>query len=90
MSPVIAVWLSKLKDRLGVPWWLSGLRIRCGPKKQKKKQKQTKQNRQATVAIMEFIFRAALEAYGGSQARGRIGATAAVYSHSHSRSKPHL
>ena len=37
-------------------------------------------------------FRAAPEAYGGSQARGRIGATAAGLrqSHSNARSKPRL
>ena len=40
-----------------------------------------------------FVFsRAAPEAYGGSQARGLIGATAAGLHHSHSnaRSEPHL
>ena len=31
-----------------------------------------------------FIFRAALKAYGGSQARGRTGATGASLHHSHS------
>ena len=38
------------------------------------------------------LFRAALAAYGGSQARGRITATAASLHHSHSnaRSKPCL
>ena len=37
-------------------------------------------------------FRAALGAYGSSQARGQIGATAASLHHSHSNtgSKPHL
>ena len=37
-------------------------------------------------------FRAAPAAYGGSQARGQIGATAAGLSQSHSnaRSEPHL
>ena len=38
------------------------------------------------------FFRAAPEAYGGSQARGPIGAIAAGLHHSHSntRSQPHL
>ena len=40
------------------------------------------------------LFRAAPEAYGGSQARGRIGAVAASLQHSHShsntRSEPRL
>ena len=38
------------------------------------------------------LFRAAPEAYGGSQARGQIGAAAVGLHHSHSdaRSKPHL
>ena len=38
------------------------------------------------------LFRAALAAYGGSQARGPIGATAAGLPHSHSNtgSEPHL
>ena len=38
------------------------------------------------------LFRDALAAYGGSQARGQIGATNAslCYSHSNARSKPHL
>ena len=36
------------------------------------------------------LFRAAPTAYGGSQARGQIGAVASVlhYSHSNARSKP--
>ena len=39
-----------------------------------------------------LIFRTEPEAYGGSQARGQIGATAAGLHHSHSNlgSKPHL
>ena len=39
-----------------------------------------------------LLFRAALEAYGGSQARGRIGAVAAGlhHSHSHAGSEPPL
>ena len=38
------------------------------------------------------LFRAALAAYGGSQARGQIRAVAAGHSHSHSNAgtKPHL
>ena len=48
------------------------------------------------IFICLFVFvllsRAAPEAYGGSQARGRIGAVAAGLHHSHSNagSKPHL
>ena len=39
-----------------------------------------------------FLFRVTLAAYGGSQARGRIGVTAASLRHTHSnaRSKPRL
>ena len=37
-----------------------------------------------------FFFRFAPVAYGGSQARGRIRATAPVLCHSHARSKPRL
>ena len=42
--------------------------------------------------LLSFFFRAAPAAFGGSQARGRIGATAAGLHHSHSnvRSEPHL
>ena len=38
-----------------------------------------------------FCFRVTLAAYGGSQARGRIGATAASlhYSHSNARCEPY-
>ena len=38
------------------------------------------------------LFRAALATYGGSQARGLIGATASslLHSHSNTRSEPHL
>ena len=36
------------------------------------------------IIIIILLFRAALEAYGGSQARGRIGTTAASLCHSHS------
>ena len=41
---------------------------------------------------LKFLFRATPAAYGGSQARDRIGATAAGLGHSHSntRSKLHL
>ena len=41
---------------------------------------------------MIMFFRAALEAYGGSQVRGPIGAVAAALYHSHSNagSEPHL
>ena len=50
---------------------------------------------QGTPSCFYFIFclfRATLMAHGGSQARGRIGATAAGLHHSHSnaRSEPHL
>ena len=48
----------------------------------------------ASVSFLLFfcLFRAALPAYRGSQARGRIRATAAGlrHSHSHARSKPRL
>ena len=37
-----------------------------------------------------FILRAALVAYGSSQARGQIGATAAGLYHSHTESEPRL
>ena len=39
-----------------------------------------------------FFFKATPKAYGGSQSRGRIGATAASLNHSHSNagSKPRL
>ena len=37
-----------------------------------------------------FFFRATPEAYGSSQARGRIEATAASHSQSNTGSKPHL
>ena len=42
--------------------------------------------------IYVFLFRATPAAYGSSQARGQIGATAADLRHSHSntRSEPHL
>ena len=35
-----------------------------------------------------FFFRTTPSAYGGSQARGRIGATAAGLHHSHSNARP--
>ena len=37
-----------------------------------------------------IFFRAAPEAYGGSHARGRIGAVAASHSHSHSNTGSEL
>ena len=37
-----------------------------------------------------FLSRAAIAAYGSSQARGKIGAVAASHSHSNVESKPHL
>ena len=42
--------------------------------------------------LFVLLFRAPLAAYGGSQARGQIGAAAASLPHSHSNagSKPHL
>ena len=45
-----------------------------------------------TVYLFIHLFRAALAAYGGSQARGLIRAVAAslCQSHSNSGSKPHL
>ena len=36
------------------------------------------------VFVLLLLFRAALMAYGGSQARGSVGATAASLHHSHS------
>ena len=44
------------------------------------------------VVVFCLFFRAALEAYGGSQARGLIGAAPAGLhqSHSNAGSKPHL
>ena len=43
-------------------------------------------------SLFYFIFRAALVAYGSSQARSQIGAVATGLRHSHSnvRPKPHL
>ena len=43
-------------------------------------------------AFCFWPFRVALPAYGGSQARGHIGATAVClhHSHSHAGSEPHL
>ena len=38
----------------------------------------------AKLYFVSFVFRATPEAYGGSQARGRLGATAAGLHHSHS------
>ena len=42
--------------------------------------------------VLFLLYRAAPAAYGGSQARGQIGAIAASLHHSHSnaRSEPHL
>ena len=44
------------------------------------------------VVVSFLLFRAAFSAYGGSQARGLIGVTAAglCRSHSNTRSEPHL
>ena len=44
------------------------------------------------LLLLFFFFRSALAAYGGSQARGLIGAIAAGLHHSHSnaRSEPRL
>ena len=42
------------------------------------------------VTFVFFFFRAAPDTYGGSQARGRIGATAAGLRHSHIKSEPCL
>ena len=43
-----------------------------------------------SVFFFFLLFRATLVAYGGSQARGPVGATAAIlhHSHSHAGSKP--
>ena len=53
----------------------------------------TKETQGATFFLFFFLlFRAALVAYGGSQARGPIGAVAAGLHHSHGNagSEPHL
>ena len=44
------------------------------------------------IFLFVCLFRSAPMAYGGSQARGRIGATTAglCHNHSHARSEPHL
>ena len=44
------------------------------------------------IIIIILLFRATPVAYAASEARGRIGATAAGlrHSHSHAESKPHL
>ena len=42
------------------------------------------------LLLFLFLFRAAPVAYGGSQARGLIGATAASHSHSNTRLEPCL
>ena len=42
------------------------------------------------VCLFVLVFRAALAAFGGSQARGLIGTTAASLRHSHTGSKPRL
>ena len=52
-----------------------------------------KRREEYLVIFLYFVFfRAAPAAYGGPQARGLIGTTAAGlrHSHSHARSKPHL
>ena len=58
--------------------FLQASRIHCG--------------RLGTTGTFFFLFRAAPVVYGGSQASGQIGATAAGlhHSHSNSRSKPLL
>ena len=43
-----------------------------------------------SLLLLFLFFRAALVAYGGSQARGRTGATAAGLHHSHSNAGSEL
>ena len=75
-------WLTFLKNIVGLPWISLIFTIRQKP--------------QPEIFSFSFLFyllfRAAHSAYGGSQARGPIGATAAGLHHSHSnaRSEPHL
>ena len=42
------------------------------------------------LLLLLLFFRAAPVAYGGSQAKGPIGAVAAGHSNSNARSEPHL
>ena len=42
------------------------------------------------LSFFLLLFRAAFAAYGGSQARGQIGATAAGLHHSHSNARSEL
>ena len=48
------------------------------------KQQQQRQQKLTYFSFFAFFFRAEPAAYGGSQARGLIGAAAASHSHSHS------
>ena len=43
-----------------------------------------------TSSLFFFLFRAIPLAYGGSQARGQIGAIASVLCHSHSNTRSEL
>ena len=45
---------------------------------------------QLLLLLLFLLFRATPAAYGGSQARGGIGASAAALRHSHVGSEPHL
>ena len=56
-------------------------------KKEKKEAPKYKHIISVFFCFFFLIFRAALAAHGGFQARGQIGATAASHSHSHSHSK---
>ena len=58
-------------------------------KKKKKKENENHQlfhHSEKVILTFFFFFRAAPAAYGGSQAKGRVGATAAGLCHSHSNS----
>ena len=62
--------------------------------KRPKKKKKKKVCETLQIVVFLFVcfclFRAIPVAYGGSQARGQIGAVASGHSHSHARSKPRL
>ena len=84
-------WLRSLLWR-GIPGPGTFAHHGCGQKKKKKKA-----NRKFIIIcifiyLFACLFRAAPVAYGGSQARGPIGATAAGLCHSHSNTvfEPHL
>ena len=63
---------------------------RCSPKKKRERERKEKEGEKKEWCVLPrnlhlffpLFFRAAAEAYGGSQARGQIGATAASLHHS--------